>query len=188
MDVRLLIATCGGLGFLRPAPGTWGSLPPAALLLGIVLFAGSVAAANLALIVLALTAIVACIAVGQWVESALGVKDPSAVVIDEVAGMSLALLFIPLDPLGLAGEGAGGLAAGGAAWISPIIVVGATFILFRIADIVKPPPANAMQQFPAGWGILLDDLFAGVYANIAMQLVLRFGLPALAGSQIAAAA
>ncbi|NOG55763.1 MAG: hypothetical protein HND57_15790 [Planctomycetes bacterium] len=62
-----------------------------------------------------------------------------------------------------------------------MLTVGAAFFLFRIFDIIKVPPANLMEQFPGGWGILLDDLLAGLYANIVLQLFLNLALPLLAG-------
>ena len=55
------------------------------------------------------------------------------------------------------------------------LVAGAAFVAFRLFDIVKPPPAYRLQRLPAGWGILVDDLIAGAYANIVCQLVLRLG-------------
>ena len=55
------------------------------------------------------------------------------------------------------------------------------FFAFRICDIVKPPPANGLQKLPAGWGILVDDLVAGVYALVLTQLLVRFVLPGVLG-------
>jgi phosphatidylglycerophosphatase A len=76
--------------------------------------------------------------------------DPSAVVIDEIVGIWTALLFLP----------------GGA----PALVI--AFTTFRVFDIVKPPPCAALERAGNGWGIMLDDLAAGVYANIATRVIL----------------
>lgn len=76
--------------------------------------------------------------------------DPSIVVIDEIIGMWIALLFVPKT----------GVA----------IVI--AFFVFRAFDIVKPPPAQQLERIPNGWGIMLDDVVAGIYANLATQLIL----------------
>lgn len=71
--------------------------------------------------------------------------DPSIVVIDEVVGMWVTLLFLPKT--------------------IPVMVIG--FFAFRACDILKPQPARMLEKVPNGWGIMLDDLIAGIYANIA---------------------
>jgi phosphatidylglycerophosphatase A len=76
--------------------------------------------------------------------------DPSIVVIDEIVGMWISLLFLPKSM-----------------W-----VIVAAFVLFRIFDIVKPPPARQLERIPNGWGIMLDDVLAGVYANICCRGIL----------------
>ncbi len=85
---------------------------------------------------------------------ASGVKDPQFVVIDELAGQWVALLFAPLT------------------WKT--LAVG--FILFRGFDIVKPPPVRQLERLPEGTGIIVDDLAAGFYALGVMQLLLHFRL------------
>jgi phosphatidylglycerophosphatase A len=96
--------------------------------------------------------------VGTWAahdaERSLGGKDPGAIVIDEVAGMALSVLTLPLTPL----------------------VLLAGFLLFRLFDIVKPYPANAVQRLRGGIGVMIDDLVAGLYA-----LVLLLAARALVG-------
>ena len=79
--------------------------------------------------------------------------------LDEFAGQWFALLALPV-----------GLDAGLRA---VACVVGGQFVLFRVLDIVKPPPAFGLQRLPAGWGILVDDLAAGAYANLVGQLLWR---------------
>ncbi len=76
--------------------------------------------------------------------------DPSIVVIDEILGMWIAMFAIPVTPL----------------------AVGTAFIVFRAFDIVKPFPARQCERIPNGWGIMLDDVVAGVYANIATRIIL----------------
>jgi phosphatidylglycerophosphatase A len=83
-----------------------------------------------------------------------GKKDPSHVVIDEVAGQLLTLVACPI------------------LWQALL----AGFILFRAFDIVKPPPVRSLERLPEGTGIVVDDLGAGVYALIVLQLLLRFGV------------
>ena len=83
-----------------------------------------------------------------------GIKDPQFVVIDEVAGQLVALIGVPL------------------AWKSFL----AGFILFRVFDILKPPPVRQLEALPEGTGIVLDDIAAGLYALGVMHLLLHFGL------------
>jgi phosphatidylglycerophosphatase A len=83
-----------------------------------------------------------------------GNRDPQFVVIDEVAGQLIALIAVPL------------------AWQTFL----AGFILFRAFDIVKPPPVRQLEKLPEGAGIMLDDVAAGIYAFLGMQLLLHFGL------------
>jgi phosphatidylglycerophosphatase A len=78
-------------------------------------------------------------------------EDPGPVVVDEVAGQLLTLI--------LTGVGVRGAVLG--------------FLLFRILDIVKPWPANRFERLPGGWGIMADDLMAGVYGNVLMQVAVR---------------
>jgi phosphatidylglycerophosphatase A len=146
-----LIATFFGIGRLRPGPGTWGSLAAVLIWLALSRFLQPAwqmpALAGLAVIATAI-GIPAATAVAQ----ASGVKDPQFVVIDEVAGQWITLLFAPV------------------AWKTLL----AGFILFRGFDIVKPPPVRQLEKLPAGTGIVLDDVAAGVYALVVMQLLLHF--------------
>jgi phosphatidylglycerophosphatase A len=148
-----LVATFFGAGRLKPGPGSWGSAAT------ILLWWAATRAIPLhwqapADIVLALTAIGLGIPAATRVERATGVEDPPFVVIDEVAGQLIALIAIPIS------------------WQSLL----AGFILFRGFDIVKPPPARQLEKLHAGTGIVLDDVAAGLYALVVMQLLLHFGL------------
>lgn len=76
--------------------------------------------------------------------------DPSEVVIDEVVGMMVTLAYLPWS----------------------FISIGLGFLLFRVFDIIKPPPARQLERLPGGWGIVMDDVVAGIYANLALRLIL----------------
>lgn len=154
------LITTFGLGFRRPASGTWGSLPPVALAL-LLMLAGLGPRENAAAYIgsLALVLILfswACIAHGNLAEIRFGEKDPSEVVADETAGQCIPLLAIP--------------AAGLADWPRTLATLAFCFIAFRVMDIWKPPPARGLQRIPGGWGILIDDLVAGLYAALAVNL------------------
>jgi phosphatidylglycerophosphatase A len=147
------IATFFGIGRLHPGPGTWGSA--AAMLLWAAL-AYALPQALRTPVVIALAILVTLIGIpsATQVSRAYGKKDPQFVVIDEVAGQLIALIAVPL------------------AWKTFL----AGFILFRVFDIIKPPPVRQLERLPEGTGIVLDDIAAGIYALAVMQLLLRSGL------------
>jgi phosphatidylglycerophosphatase A len=139
----LAIATVFGLGYVPVAPGTFGSAA------GLVLWAlvpASAAAQGFAIIVLLVVGSVT----GGVAERHYGQPDPGCVVIDEVMGVLVTLFLTPVS-----WEGA----------------IGA-FFLFRIADVVKPYPANRLEGLPGGVGVMADDLMAAVYANLALRATL----------------
>jgi phosphatidylglycerophosphatase A len=148
-----LIATFFGVGRLKPGPGTWGSLS-ATLLWWLV---ASHIPPNARMPVIALL-IVVSVAIGipaATLEArGCGQKDPPHVVIDEGAGQLMTLVAVPIG------------------WKA--LLVG--FILFRVFDILKPPPIRRLERLPEGTGIVVDDLGAGVYALAVMQLLLHFGV------------
>ena len=148
-----LIATFFGVGRLRPGPGTWGSA--AAVVLWAVV-ARVLAPAMRTPVVCSLAIIVTFIGIpaATKIARSSGKRDPQFVVIDEVAGQLIALIAVPL------------------AWKTFL----AGFILFRAFDIVKPPPLRQLEKLPEGTGIVLDDVAAGLYAFLGMQLLLHFGL------------
>ncbi len=148
---RLALATVtfGGSGLFPFAPGTVGSL--AALLCAIGYhWAGG--RAHWPLLVGALIAGILNVALGSWIEKYFGGKDPSSVVIDEVAGMWIALA-IPLR------------------CEKPYLIFPLAFVLFRFFDILKPLGAKKLEKLPRGWGVLLDDVLCGIYVAL-----LLFGL------------
>jgi phosphatidylglycerophosphatase A len=162
---RKLILTGGGLGYLPIAPGTWGSLAPCAVFLLLAWALGGRAGGSAVLLVAAVMAAVAilssvgCVALGKFAERTFGRKDSPHCVIDEYAGQAVTLLGLPL-------------AAAGRIYLP----AAAAFVAFRVMDILKPPPARWMEKLPFGWGVLLDDVVAGVYANVLCQIILRVGL------------
>jgi phosphatidylglycerophosphatase A len=148
------IATFFGAGLGKPGPGTYGSV--AAMLLWAL--AGIGFRTNLqTLQILLLAGIVFSIALGVPAATIAaresGRHDPGFVVIDEVAGQWITLLFCPAD------------------WRHGLIAL----ILFRLFDITKPFPIRRLERLPAGWGIVFDDVAAGLYAlGVASLLRLWF--------------
>lgn len=164
-----LMVTTFGLGKLRPAPGTWGSMPPVGLA-WLLIVAGQGpdgtfvhwAIYNGVLAAVLLVFSMACIAFGDAAEARFGKKDPGQVCADETAGVCLPLMFLPAH-----------------AFATPratIATLALAFFVFRIMDIIKPWPAYRLQKLPAGWGVLADDLAAGIQAAIVVQIVARAAL------------
>jgi phosphatidylglycerophosphatase A len=148
-----LIATFGGIGRLHPGPGTWAS---AATVLLWAAAAHRIPPSLQAPTAISLAVLVTLIGIpaATRVARASATKDPQFVVIDEVAGQLIALIAVPLT------------------WKTFL----AGFILFRAFDIMKPPPVRQLERLPEGTGIVLDDVAAGIFAFIAMHLLLHFGL------------
>jgi len=152
-----LFVTFLGLGNLPKMPGTWGSLGAAIIYYAISLLLGP--GTSLLITCLALALLFSCltIALGGLAERIYGKKDPSQVVTDEVAGYFLSVaMLVPVAPL------AAGICA---------------FFMFRLFDIVKPPPARWIEKLKGGWGLTLDDIAAGIYACAASHAVFLFLLP-----------
>lgn len=140
MNRHLLIATMGGIGRLKPAPGTWGSL----VVLPLVLL-GPIAALLLALLV----TLIGFFAVREVLRDAPD-QDPGWIVVDEAAGMLLALAGLSVD----------------ASLWSVLIAFG----LFRVFDILKPWPISWADQQKGAFGVMLDDIVAGALAAAALML------------------
>jgi phosphatidylglycerophosphatase A len=161
--IRPACITVLGSGYLRPAPGTWGSLTATLIFAGLWWLARAIGAPPWVVdVVVALLGIVVASALsvrwGPWALQRYGGDDPREFVLDEFAGQWVALLWLPLASAGLREF----------AW-----VVGGQFVLFRILDVIKPPPARQMERWPAGWGVLCDDLMSGFYAAVIGQLLWR---------------
>ena len=157
-----VIVTGLGTGYLPIAPGTWGSGAACVVFLAAVLLTGGGLWLNVAMLAVLVVSSTTCVALGRQTQEAFGRKDPSQCTIDEWAGQVVALLFLPL-----------GAAATLPLWQGGAIAAATAFVAFRVFDIFKPPPARAMEKLPLGWGVLLDDLIAGLYANLAAQIFLR---------------
>jgi phosphatidylglycerophosphatase A len=143
--LETVLATWFGSGYSPFASGTAGTLASVPLVL-LLWWIGSAP--------LHAAAIVAIAALGLWAargaERRWGRKDPGQVVIDETAGYLVATFLVPHTLAALA----------------------LSFFLFRAFDVVKPYPAGRSQALPGAWGIMADDLIAGLYANLALQGVL----------------
>ena len=140
------IATFFGVGYFPKAPGTAGSL--AAILLFWL-----IAMSSIPLLIFLTGMFFIGVWVSMEVEKSAG-SDPGIIVIDEVLGQGIALVFLPHE----------------------ISYFAAAFILFRIFDIWKPFPIDQSQRLPNGWGVMTDDLLAGIYANLILQIFLFYGL------------
>lgn len=141
-DPAVLAATGLGVGLLPGAPGTWGSLVALPVALGLQVWIGpwGLVGAIVLVFVLGLWS------VGRVIGGPAG-DDPGPVVIDEVAGQWLTLLFVPPD----------------------LVLYLAGFLLFRLADILKPWPVGwADRAVKGAFGVMLDDLLAGLYAGAAL--------------------
>lgn len=137
------IATFFGCGYGKPGPGTWGSV---AAVLVWAAFAWGLRPVPHTLLLALLAAILVSILIGVPAATIAaresGREDPGFVVIDEVTGQWIALLGCPVD------------------WWHPLIALA----LFRLFDITKPFPARQLENLPEGWGIVFDDVAAGLYA------------------------
>ena len=134
------IATLGFVGYL-PAPGTWGSAVGAVLLLALRL-------PDVLLLLCATGLFMAGVVVSGLAEESIGEKDSGHIIIDEVAGMAVSVLFLPQT----------------VGYIVP------AFVLFRFLDILKPFPIRQIEsRLRGGLGIMTDDLLAGIGANLVMQ-------------------
>lgn len=159
--IKKIIVTGFGTGYLPVAPGTWASAATAGVFCLLAWsFAGAGLPVNLALGAIVVLATLGCGLLGRWAEKAFGGKDPSQCTLDEWAGQALTYLLLPL------GNGYTG-------WLT---AAGVGFVAFRLFDILKPPPARQLESLPHGWGVVADDLAAGVYANILSQVILRLWL------------
>lgn len=140
------LATCGPVGKSRVAPGTWGSFLAIPLILSFGI--------TMPVTYVALTVVLVLVAI--WASGAtsreLGVHDPPSVVIDEVCGMLVSFICLPIR------------------WQTLI----SGFILFRVLDVWKPLPIRELERLPLGFGIVLDDVMAGIYANLLLQGLVHY--------------
>jgi phosphatidylglycerophosphatase A len=195
------LATVFGTGYLKPGPGTWGSL--VGLIIAVVshpfswflvlgkgleiglgadapLLTGSLGTLVLLAPSVAVWLVLAIIGVRSSAQVAqyAGVKDPQYVVIDEVSGVHLALILglapmaVPVMFLNSSDATAFAIYTGMSLLNWKYLL--AAFLLFRLFDIGKPFPCRRLEKLPGGWGIMADDWMAGVYAAICLRLALHF--------------
>ncbi|HYR86089.1 MAG TPA: phosphatidylglycerophosphatase A [Terriglobia bacterium] len=146
-----LVGTFFGIGKLKPGPGTWASV--VTVLLWWAAIRGTFVPHQwLVAAILAVFVTLVGIPASTIVARESGTKDPSFVVIDEVAGQLIALIFVPPE------------------WKYLL----ASLILFRGFDIVKPPPLRRLERLPEGTGIMLDDVGAGFYAWVIMMGLVHY--------------
>ncbi|MHC4575593.1 MAG: phosphatidylglycerophosphatase A, partial [Planctomycetota bacterium] len=157
--MRRLAASCFGLGRLPLAPGTWGSLPPAIIFVLMGRLDAPALTVSVVMAALAVLGSVISIGCAPVVIAVTGKTDPREVVADEFAGQSLAFAIV-------------GSVSLGHIWAAAAL----GFLLFRFLDILKPWPIRNLEKLPAGWGVLADDLMAGLYAGIVLLFCLRIGL------------
>lgn len=164
--IRKWAMTGMGLGYAPVASGTFGSA--GAVLVALLVWAIGSAAGfdgltyDAVWLGLTLLAGMGCVRWGPWAIEYFAARsrkpgDPGPVVIDELAGQWISLVALPMGSFRHA-----------------LAVLAVQFFLFRLFDVVKPPPARQLERLPAGWGILFDDLAAGLYANLVGQIVFRY--------------
>jgi phosphatidylglycerophosphatase A len=138
--VAVLIATGAYVGYLRPAPGTLGSLLGLFLLWPL--------GTGMAQVLATLLLVGVGFAVAGQAARVMEAQDPPAIIIDEIAGIAVATAFLP----------------------PRLAERAVAFVLFRVFDIAKPFPARQVERLPGGLGIVGDDLVAGVYANLLVRV------------------
>ncbi len=144
INFNTIFVSVFGIGFIPIASGTFGSL--AGLLIGYILYLINF---NLFFIIIPLLFVLGIIASNTY-QKQTGEKDSSIIVIDEVVGQLIAMIFV----------------------VDNLILVLCSFIIFRIFDIFKPWPASyADKKMDGGLGVMLDDVFAGIYAAILIYLI-----------------
>jgi phosphatidylglycerophosphatase A len=145
LDFLAYFVATGFFSGLSPfAPGTAGSA------VGLLLFVPLAWASLPAQIGICIAVFFVGVFASSHVARRVGLEDPCIVVVDEVLGMWLSLLGLPFTP----------------------VVAGLGFLLFRVLDVVKPYPASALEYLPRGWGIMADDVAAGLYANLLLRVFL----------------
>jgi phosphatidylglycerophosphatase A len=152
--IAVAIATAGGLGLLRPAPGTWASVATGAAALVWLLACPEQARSGL--LIAAIVATVAGLLCAPAACRAFARKDPGQVVIDEVAGVLAGLCVLPAHLLE-----------------TPLATVAVTVLLFRVFDIAKPFPVTTLEALPGALGIMADDIAAGLVAGLLAGALLQ---------------
>ncbi|WP_293300278.1 phosphatidylglycerophosphatase A [Pedobacter sp. UBA4863] len=150
MRFHKIISTSLGIGYIGKGAGTYAAI--FTCILWYFLQAGT-HEPNLTPVLVTLLLTMQGVRSANEVEVLWG-KDHNRVVIDEVAGMCITLLFVPVE-------------------IKYII---AGLVLFRFFDILKPLGIRRLEKWPGGWGVMADDVLAGIYANIVLQIIIFFNI------------
>jgi phosphatidylglycerophosphatase A len=143
--LSILISSFFYLGYSPVAPGTVGTL--GAVILYYVISGFS----NLFYLFFIIALIIFSVWVSEIARIRLGDSDPNSIVIDEVCGFLVTMILIPPNMINIA----------------------MGFLLFRFFDILKPPPIRMSEKLSGGMGIVADDVLAGIYANILLQIFVR---------------
>ncbi|MHC4365306.1 MAG: phosphatidylglycerophosphatase A family protein [Planctomycetota bacterium] len=154
--MKRMLASCFGLGRLPVAPGTWGSLPPAVVFAVMCHFNTPPLLIAIMMAAFVVAGSVVCVKYAPAVIAATGKADTREIVADEFAGQAVTFLTVPFfftGPL-----------SAGQIWTTTAL----GFLVFRILDIAKPWPIRKLEKLPEGWGVLADDLLAGVCAGLVL--------------------
>ena len=143
--LSILVSSFFYLGYSPVAPGTVGTLG------AVLLFYLISGFSNLEYVLFTIVFIILSVWVSGVTRTNLGESDPGIIVIDEVCGFLVTMILIPPS----------------------IINIALGFLLFRFFDILKPPPIRRSETLPGGLGIVADDVLAGIYANILLQIFAR---------------
>lgn len=146
MDFYKIAASFFGIGFIKKGAGTVAALITCGLIYLYVMFHLH---SNIRFLFLTLFLFIIGVFVSKEAEKSWG-KDSNKIVIDEVFGMAVSLLFLPIN-------------------FTTIIIA---FVLFRLFDILKPLGIRKTEKLKNGWGVMVDDLVAGVYSNIIIQVLI----------------
>lgn len=150
--LKIFLATGFYSGYFPKAPGTAGTLAGLIIFLIInFLMPAYLVIINASLVI---ASIYPSIKIGDYAEKYFAIKDPPQVVLDEIAGIWISLMFHPFS------------------WGTVV----SAFFIFRVMDILKPFPANSLQKLKGGAGIMIDDYIAGVYTNICVTALLYFNI------------
>jgi phosphatidylglycerophosphatase A len=145
-----------GIGLLRPGPGTWASIAAGGVAMVIILWVPPIFL-TWSFIIAAMTATILCLISAPAAVRHFSSGDPGPVVMDEVAGTWVAIALVPASTLA----------------VSPMTGVILSVILFRVFDIAKPWPVGWFERLPGAFGIIADDLAAGVFAGILTAALLH---------------
>ncbi len=144
--IAKFLSTLFFIGFIPIAPGTFGSA--VAAIIYFICFPENISiTGNLIILGSVLTVSLVFVPLIKLLEQEWA-KDDGRIIIDEFLGYFISILFLP----------------------HTLTIIISAFFVFRLFDIIKPPPVNHLQYLPHGWGVIADDLFAGVYTNIVLQI------------------